>query len=60
MNLRKLIAFNTAIGITIPPEYCEALQLKAGEYVSIYLGANKTILIKKQEIKDHKPTINNH
>ena len=47
MILRKIITFNTAVGITLPKEITSALGFKHGDYAEIYLRDSKTVIIKR-------------
>ena len=58
MVLRKLMLFNTILGITLPKDYTNALGLEKGQYIELYLRDNKTLVIKKH-VKDlNKITVN--
>ena len=47
LTLRKVLKFNTILGITLPKEFVFALDLKHQDYVELSLGANKTIVVSK-------------
>jgi bifunctional DNA-binding transcriptional regulator/antitoxin component of YhaV-PrlF toxin-antitoxin module len=49
MVIRKLSLFNSILGFTIPKEYAYALNLKKGDYVQVYLGKNKSLIVLKRE-----------
>lgn len=57
MELRKVILFNTILGITLPKEFTNALGLKRGEYVEIYLRDRRTIIIKRHGVEPKKITV---
>lgn len=56
MVMRKLSMFNTILGITIPKEYTNALDLEKGDYVEVYLRDRKTIVIKKHGVEPKQIT----
>ncbi len=41
MKLRKVLTFNTILGLTLPKEYTNALGLNQGDYAEIYLRDRK-------------------
>jgi len=53
MTLRKVLVFNTSLGLTLPPEYAEALGIQKGDYLELYLRDKETVVIKR-----HKPDTN--
>jgi len=57
MYLRKVLAFNTVLGVTLPGEYTDVLGLERGQYAEIFLRDSKTIVIKKHDVKPHRLTI---
>jgi hypothetical protein len=58
MYLRKVLTFNSALGLTIPKEYLAALAVNRGCYFEVYLRDAKTIIIKKHAVIGKKLTIN--
>jgi len=57
MNMRKVLQFNTAIGFTIPKEFGNAMNLKSGDYVEVYLRDKRTMVLKKHGAEPKKITI---
>lgn len=57
MNMRKILHFNSALGLTLPKEFCRALGLERGNYAEVFLRDNKTIVIKKHGTEPKKLTI---
>lgn len=57
MKLRKVSIFNTILGITIPKEYTNALDLEKGDYVEVYLRDRKSIVIKKHGVPPKRITV---
>jgi antitoxin component of MazEF toxin-antitoxin module len=57
MVLRKLLLFNTTLGVTFPKEFSNALELEHGKHVEVYLRDNKTIVIKPHRIEPKKITV---
>jgi len=57
MNMRKVLHFNSALGLTLPKEFCKALGLERGNYIEVFLRDNKTIVIKRHGVKPNKITI---
>ena len=49
MQLRKVLKFNTVLGITLPKEYTKILELDHGDYVEISLKADRIISIQKHD-----------
>ena len=49
MQLRKVLNFNTILGVTLPKEYTNALRLNAKDYVEVALTGRGSIEIKKHE-----------
>jgi len=58
MHLRKVLIFNTVLGLTLPKEYTNALKLNHGDYVEVFLRDTKTIVIKKHGVEPKKITVN--
>lgn len=58
MVLRKLLKFNTVLGVTLPKEFTNALNVEARQYVEVFLRDNKTIVIKPHRTEPKKITIN--
>ena len=50
MRLRKVLYFNTLLGLTLPKEYSNALKLNKGDYVEVSLRNEYTIVIQKHDI----------
>ena len=57
MKLRKVLAFGTALGLTLPKEFTGVLMLERGDYVEIYLKDMKTIIVKRHGVKPKNITI---
>jgi len=57
MVLRKLLGFNTVLGLTLPKQFTNALDIERGNYVEVYLRDNKTIVIKPHRTELKKITI---
>lgn len=51
MVLRKMLNFSNILGITLPKDYTNAMKLKRGDYVEVYLRDEKTIVVKTHEVK---------
>jgi len=51
MVLRKVLIFNTVLGLTLPKEYTNALRLERGQYAEVYLRDSKTIVIKRHGVE---------
>jgi len=49
MQLRKVLKFNTVLGITLPKEFTNVLKLEHGDYVEVSLTGAGTITIKKHD-----------
>ena len=49
MRLRKVLSFNILLGLTLPKEYSNALNLSKGDYVEVGLQDEKTIVVRKHE-----------
>jgi len=58
MNIRKVLRFNTAFGLTIPKEFANALGLEIGKYCEVYLRDKKSIIIKRHGVEPKKITVN--
>jgi len=56
MHLRKVIRFNSIVGLTLPKEFSNALGLAFGNYAEVFLRDNKTIVIKKHGVEPKKIT----
>lgn len=56
MVIRKVLNFNTILGLTLPKHYTKALDLKWGDHVQVFLGDNETIIIKKNKVFEAKIT----
>jgi len=54
MRLRKVLYFNTLLGMTLPKEYSNALKLNKGDYVEVSLKDKDTIVIKRHNIPIQK------
>lgn len=50
LKLRKVLGFNTLLGLTFPKEYTNALGLTRGDYAEIHLTNKKTIVVMKHEV----------
>jgi len=46
MVLRKVLQFTNILGLTLPKEFSNALDLKKHAYVEMYLKDKNTIIIK--------------
>ena len=57
MEMRKLLSFNTILGVTLPKKYTNSLGLEKGDYAEIFLRDNKTIVIKRHGIPYQKLTV---
>ena len=57
MEMRKILHFNSALGLTLPKEFTRALGLERGNYAEVFLRDNKTIVIKRHGVKPNKITI---
>lgn len=57
MEMRKILHFNSALGLTLPKEYTRALGFERGNYAEVFLRDNKTIVIKRHGVKPNKLTI---
>lgn len=51
MVLRKVLQLHKTLALTLPREYGEAIGIKKGDYIEVYLKDNKTIIVKKHGIK---------
>ena len=58
MNLRKVLNFSTVLGVTLPGEFTNAIGVKKGDYVEVYLRDKKTIVIKPHRVEPKKLTTN--
>lgn len=47
MEIKKLLKFNKTLGLTLPKKYCEALDLRWGDYVEVSLEREGEITIRK-------------
>lgn len=56
MVMRKMVLFNTILGLTLPKEFTNALNLERGNYAEVFLRDNKTIVIKKHGTPINKLT----
>lgn len=50
MRLRKVINLSGVLGVTLPKELCNAVDVEYGDYFEVYLGENKAIVMKKHHI----------
>ena len=57
MVLRKLLDFKGVLGVTLPKEFTNAIQVERGDYAEVYLRDRRTIVIKKHGVKPQKITI---
>ncbi len=57
MDMRKIVQFNTILGLTLPKEYTNALGLERGDYAEVFLRDNKTIVIKRHGVPINRLTI---
>ncbi len=57
MRLRKVLDFKGIVGITIPKEMSNALDIVPKDYVEVYLRDKRTVVIKKHGIEPKKITI---
>jgi hypothetical protein len=57
MVLRKLLIFNTVLGVTLPKQFTAALGVEGHDYVEVYLRDNKTIVIKPHRTEPKKITV---
>lgn len=57
MVLRKIIQFNTVLGLTLPKQFTGELELKKGSYVEVYLRDKRTIVIKAHKREPKKITL---
>ncbi len=57
MKLRKVLVFNTILGLTLPGEFTNALDLKRGDYLEVYLRNKRAIIIKKHNVKPQRITV---
>ena len=58
MVLRKVLLFNTILGITLPKEFTNALNISHGSYVEVFLRDKQTIIVKPHGTKPNKITVN--
>ena len=56
MHLRKVLYFNTLLGLTLPKEFTAALGIEKGGYVEVFLRDRKTIVVKKHGVKPQRLT----
>ena len=49
--------FNTILGLTLPGEFTNALGLKRGDYVEVYLRDRKAIVVKRHGVQPKKITV---
>ena len=54
MQLRKVLNFNSVLGVTFPKEYTNSLGLEPKGYVEISLTKEATIIIRKHQ--PYQPT----
>jgi len=57
MKLRKVLMFNTTLGLTLPGEFTNALGLSRGDYVEVYLRDRKAIVVKRHGVQPKKITV---
>lgn len=57
MYLRKLSAFNTILGFTLPKDVSNVMSLEKGNYIELYVKDPETLVVKKHEIKRRRITI---
>lgn len=57
MVLRKILLFNTILGLTLPKEYTNKLDLERGDYAEVFLRDSKTIVIKRHGTPINKLTV---
>ena len=57
MHMRKVLLFNTILGLTLPKEYTRAVGLQHGDYAEVYLRDKKTIVIKRHGVEPKKITV---
>jgi hypothetical protein len=58
MYLRKVLGFNTVLGVTIPKEFANPLRLEKGKYIEMFLRDDRTIVIKPHRIEPKKIGLN--
>lgn len=56
MVIRKLLLFNTVLGLTLPKQYTNAMNLKRGDYVEVNLMDKDSILIMTHDSEPKKIT----
>lgn len=56
MYLRKMLIFNTVLGLTLPKELTNALGFERGSYAEVFLRDSKTIVIKRHGVKPQQVT----
>ncbi len=57
MYLRKVLIFNTVLGLTLPKELTNALGLIRGSYVEVYLRDSKTVVVKRHGTEPKQITV---
>ena len=61
MQLRKVLQFNSILGLTLPKQFSQWLEIDKGDYLELSLGAGKIINIKKHEkFRPHKDPYGEH
>lgn len=56
LKLRKVLSFNTLLGLTLPGEYTDALGLSKGDYAEVHLQDRETIIVKRHKTPMQKIT----
>ena len=49
MQLRKVLQFNTSLGLTLPKEYTQFIDIEKGDYIELSLGPGQALTIRKHE-----------
>jgi len=56
MRIRKVLTFNSILGLTLPKELTNALGLTRDSYVEVFLRDKHTIVVKKHQIRSYRLT----
>jgi hypothetical protein len=57
MYMRKVLIFNTTMGITLPKDISNTLCLSRGDYIELFLRDSKTVVLKKHATKPNRITV---
>jgi antitoxin component of MazEF toxin-antitoxin module len=56
MEMRKVLKFNTVLGLTLPKQFTNTLDISHGDYLEVFLANDHTIVIKKHKESSNKIT----